>query len=269
MDSHEMIGTITREKVQVEQLICHVNLEVFEGPLDLLLYLIKKNDLNIYDIPIYRITEEYLAYIDTMETLNIDLAGEFLLMAAELTHIKSRMLLPAAPRGDMDDEGVDPRADLIKRLLEYQRYKEAAADLATRPLLNKEIFVPQRFENLPQTTEFKIEGNVYHLIEAFQKILKRVPEKGVHAVTIDRISVNQRIYQILDVIKLNETLTIEALLPENLTRYDIVITFLSLLEMSRLKMIKIYQGGTLETLYVTGVMQEVSGEEALKLLDEE
>ena len=118
-----------------------VQLEIFEGPLDLLLHLIKKNEVSITDIPIATITEQYLATMELMQSLNLDMAGEFLVMAATLIHIKSRMLLPAGDEEPDEDEGVDPRAELIKRLLEYQRYKDAAAALEQREVLTRDVFI--------------------------------------------------------------------------------------------------------------------------------
>lgn len=247
-----------------------VNLEVFEGPLDLLLYLIKKNDLDVYDIPISFILEEYLRYLDSLKEMNIDLAGEFLLMAADLTHIKSKMLLPGEGiEGEEDEEEIDPRADLVKRLLEYQRYKEASEKLIERPMLNRDVFIKQQSQRDEHTTEAPLEGDVFDLITAFSKMLQRVPQSRVHEVTVDRISVNEKIFQLIEVIKKDATLTLDELLPELCTRYDIVITFLALLEMARLKIIKVYQGGVHDTIRLRGAMDEVSEEEVLKLVRDE
>ena len=145
-----------------------VNLEVFEGPLDLLLYLIKKNDLDIYDIPVAFILEEYLRYLDTLKEMNIDLAGEFLLMAADLTHIKSKMLLPGEDVDAEDDEGVDPRADLVRRLLEYQRYKEASDALLKRSMLGRDVFVRQEKIEVKDGTARveRVTADGYEVVEA-------------------------------------------------------------------------------------------------------
>jgi segregation and condensation protein A len=212
-----------------------VNLEVFEGPLDLLLYLIKKNDLDIYDIPISFILEEYLKYLDTLKEMNIDLAGEFLLMSAELVHVKSKMLLPSEEgQGEETEEEGDPRADLVRRLLEYQRYKEASEKIMERPMLGRDVFAKQRSTRDEHTTEAPLEGEVFDLITAFSKMLQRVPQAKVHEVTVDRISVNDKIFQLLEVIKKDATVTLEELLPQPLTRYDIVITFVKEEEISKL-----------------------------------
>lgn len=234
-----------------------VNLEAFEGPLDLLLYLIKKNDLDIYDIPIAFIMEEYLRYLDSLKEMNIDLAGEFLLMAAELAQIKSRMLLPGEGQEDEQAEEGDPRADLIRRLLEYQRYKEASEDLQRRAMVGRDVFVRGDQEVTVDQGDQPLEANVYDLVNAFSTILQKVPQGKLHEVTVDRVSVNERIFQILSFIKKDVTVALEELLTEPLTRYDVVVTFLAVLEMARLRIVKIYQGGVYDTIRLKGIMDQV------------
>lgn len=242
-----------------------VNLDIFEGPLDLLLYLIKKNDLDIYDIPVAIVLEEYMRYVDTLQELNIDLAGEFLLMAAELAHIKSRLLLPDESAGDeMEDE--DPRSDLIRRLLEYQQFKDASEELLKRQMLCRDVFTPQMPERVVGTDDGPLEGSVYELIEAFSNILKKMPEDEFHDVTVDRISVNERIYQIIGMIKEDATATLDEILGSELHRYNVVVTFLALLEMSRLRMIKVYQSAQCGPIYVQRTMEDVSEDEMSKLI---
>lgn len=243
-----------------------VNVEVFEGPLDLLLHLIKKNDLDIYDIPVAFVLEEYMRYIDTIKELDIDLAGEFLLMAAELAHIKSRLLLPDET-AKIEEEELDPRADLVKRLLEYQQFKQASEKLVERKMLGRDVFLPLAPERVEAPSDGPIEGNVYDLVEAFSKILKRVPAEKYHEVAIDRISINDRIYQIVGLVKKDATITLDDLLIADLARYDIVITFLALLEMCRLKMIRVYQSQTFGPLYIQGIMTEVSDEDVARLVE--
>jgi len=245
-----------------------VNLEVFEGPLDLLIHLIKKNDLDIYDIPVAFVLEEYMRYIDTLRELDIDLAGDFLLMAAELAHIKSKLLLPEED-GDSEMLEEDPRSDLVRRLLEYQRYKEASQAFVERAMLGRDVFKQQSPESIEVDKDGPIEGDVYQLVEAFSKILKRVPEQDIHDVAVDRISVNDRIYQIAGRIKNNTTVSLDDLLPENIIRYDIVITFIALLEMCRLKMVRVYQTSVCGPLYVQGTLEEVSEEDMMRLVEKE
>ncbi|HPQ81308.1 MAG TPA: segregation/condensation protein A [bacterium] len=244
-----------------------INVDVFEGPLDLLMHLIRKNDLDIYDIPIAFVLEEYMKYLDTIKELDIDLAGEFLLMAAELAHIKSRLLLPEEPIEE-EEEG-DPRADLVKRLLEYQQFKKASEELTKRTMLGREVFVPQAPERVEAPSDGPIEGNVYDLVEAFSNILKKVPAEAYHEVAVDRISINDRIYQIIGLVKKDATLTISDLLEPPLSRFSVVITFIALLEMCRLKMIKLYQSETFGQIYLQGTMDDVDEEDVARLVEVE
>lgn len=253
--------TLTPQQVTehfAESSAYRVSLDRFEGPLDLLLYLIKQNDLDIVNIPIAFITEQYLNYIDSMETIDVDVAGEFIVVAAELMQIKSQMLLPQAP--SLEEEALDPRADLVRRLLEYQLYKEAAGTLQERHQLERDVFVPLSPERVPKDVEPPIDGNVYHLITAFQKILKRIPQDRYHEVRVDRISVNTRIMAIIDVLQTRKMMTLEQMIPANPTRFDVVVTFLALLEMGRLRMIQIHQAGYQEQIYVTAMMETLSGD---------
>lgn len=245
-----------------------VNLDVFEGPLDLLLYLIKKNDLDIYDIPIAFLLEKYMHYLDTIKDLDIDLAGEFLLIAAELAYIKSKMLLPEEGPAEEEEEG-DPRADLVRRLLEYQRFKDASEQLAGRAMLGRDVFVKPVPERLESKAKDPIKGDVYDLVEAFSSLLKRVPAEEFHDITLDRISVSDRIYQILGLMKKDSVITLNELLPDQINRYDVVITFLALLEMSRLKMISIYQSEPLGSLFIKCSMEEVQEEDVMRLVEVE
>lgn len=236
-----------------------VNLPEFEGPLDLLLYLIRKNDLDIYDIPISFITGEYIKTIDAMKDFNIDLAGEFLAMAAELMLIKSRMLIPSDNPEAAEEEGDDPRAELARRLLEYQRFKFAAKKIFERPMLGREVFIrsiKNRDEDIDKETP--IQGEVFQLMTAFSDILKRLPKKMYHEVAVDRLSISDRIHQIIEIFKTKETCRLTELLPEPLARYDIVITFLALLEMTRLKMIRVHQEERFTALFITKAISELT-----------
>ena len=231
-----------------------VNLSLFEGPLDLLLYLIKKNDLDIYDIPISFITEQYLKYLDHLQELNIDLAGEFLVMPSELAQIKSKMLLPQEGLVE-EEEGQDPRAELARRLFEYQKFKTAAQKLTQRRMLGREWYLHPPMITEIDESNIPLESDVFKLVGAFEKILRRVPRETFHPIGVDRLSVSQRIYQILDILKIKEAVTLEDLLPNPLVRYDIVITFISLLEMAKLKMIAVHQEDPCGSLWVRCVMQ--------------
>ena len=168
-----------------------VNLPAFEGPLDLLLYLIKKNDLDIYNVPIVEILEQYLDYLKLAKELDIDIAGEFLDMAAELTYIKSKMLLPEPP-ADEEEEGPDPREELIARLLDYQRFKQAGAWLLGRPILGRDLFAhPLEAVDPAEAEDSMVEADTITLLSAFADILKRLPQETVHEVEGDRIGVTE------------------------------------------------------------------------------
>lgn len=223
-----------------------VNLELFEGPLDLLLYLIRKHDLNIYDIPVALVLDQYLEHLSLMKELNIDIAGDFLLLASELAHIKSRLLVA---RPEEEEEEPDPRADLVARLLEYQRYKRGAAWLASRPLLNRDVFkrvVPLEIEEEEETLIL----DTFTLIRVFQDILKKIAPEARHEIETERISVTDRIYEVLDLLKRESQTRFEDLFLGVTSRSDLVITFLALLEMARLRMVSITQSENWGTIWV-------------------
>ena len=243
-----------------------VNLTQFEGPLDLLLYLVRKNDLDIYEIPIAFITDEYLKMLDNMRDLNIDIAGDFLQMASELLLMKSQMLLPTEQEGE-EEEGPDPQADLARRLLMYQRFKVAAEMISKRPMLGRDLFrhgVKPFIEE--EESEVPVQGEVYQLMQAFSKVLARLPKKFYHEVALDRMSISDKIYQLMELCSTKKALTLEELLPDPLTRYDVVITFMSLLEMARLKMLKVYQDQTFGTLMVHWACEKTTQSEIKELI---
>jgi segregation and condensation protein A len=217
-----------------------VKLEVFEGPLDLLLHLIKRDQVDIYDIPIATITDQYLGYLSMMRSLNLDVAGEFLLMASTLLQIKSKMLLPSQPEEEEEEEG-DPRAELVNRLLEYQKYKEAATRLNESDILDRDTFV---HGNQVEDTEDwgLVEVGVFELIEALKDVLSRFTPEAAYDVTLDRITIEERIAQILDVVKSHGSgLLFSSLFSEISSKEDIITTFLALLELIKMRMIKVYQ----------------------------
>ncbi|MCB0327669.1 MAG: segregation/condensation protein A [Bdellovibrionales bacterium] len=172
----------------------HIELDVFEGPLDLLLHLIKENDVDIFNIPVAQITEEYLSYIEAMETLNLNIAGEFILMASTLAHIKSKMLLPPDPsQEDPEDEGKDPREELVRRLLEYQKYKMAAAQFDSFIQLGQDVFVREKTRKLhakDQPIELA-EISIFKLIQSFHKILDNIPLDITHDVEKEIYSIDE------------------------------------------------------------------------------
>lgn len=227
-----------------------VELEVFEGPLDLLLHLIKKHDVDILDIPVTLVLDQYMNYINLMEEMNIDLAGDFLLMASELAHIKSKMLLPKQEQGDLEEEEEDPRSELIKRLLEYQRYKEAATELTQRPMLGRDVFHQAGSAELLEPEEEIVEVELFSLISCFYEMLQKAPAKTVHEVSGESISVTDRIYEIMDGLKEKEMVAFFSLFENDKTRPQMILTFLAVLEMTRLKMLKITQAESLGEIYL-------------------
>ena len=220
----------------------HVQLEFFEGPLDLLLHLIKKNEVSITDIPIATITEQYLATLELMQTLSLDLAGEFLVMAATLIHIKSRMLLPAGTEEEEDEEGgLDPRDELVRRLLEYQRYKDAAAELEQRDVLTRDVFTraaPPVEEAAPRGFR---EVSVFELLGALKRVIDRLPKNTFHEVTLDKITVREKMTLLLDRLRRQPGLLFEELFEEAKTRMEVVVTFLAMLELVKVRAIRISQ----------------------------
>ena len=223
-----------------------VKLGVFEGPLDLLLHLIRINEVEITDIPISEIADQYLEYLGLMQELNLDLAGEYLVMSATLAWIKSRMLLPPTP-GEGDDEGIDPRTELAARLLEYQRFKDVAQELGDRQLLGRDIFEakPPELESPPEA-EREIEVGLFQLVEAFREALHRAGPSGVaHEVEIETVTVHERMIVVMNRLGEQESCEFETLLWEDgqlASRPVIIATFLAILELTRLEALGIYQG---------------------------
>ncbi len=228
-----------------------IKLDVFEGPLDLLLYLIRKNEIDIYNIPVALITRQYLGYLDAIRSLNLDLAGEYLVMAATLAHIKSRMLLPAVDEGGDEEEGEDPRAELVKQLLEYQAYKEAAGFLSGRPLLERDVFKlgasPEVLtERISREGEGLIEADLFELVEAFRRILAGIQiEQGLEFST-EKLSLAERMNEIMEILAAEGQISFSELVGDRFQtpppgRKRIVYTFLALLELIKLRMATVCQ----------------------------
>jgi segregation and condensation protein A len=213
---------------------------VFEGPMDLLVHLIKKNELDIYDIPIALITNQYLAYLEWMKTLNIDFAGDFLLMAATLTQIKSKMLLPVHDAENDDD---DPRMEIAKPLQDYLQMKSAAERLSQRNILGDSTFVrkPDKDECGPADDGGFIQVGLFELIDAFQKILKSIPAAHKVDFSSEKISVREKISLIVDILEEKGTITFTELFDPKTDKRDIIVTFLAILEMVKLNLIQINQ----------------------------
>lgn len=239
----------------------NVELGIFEGPLDLLLHLVRKHELDIMDIPISFITEKYLAYLDLMRNLNLDIAGEYLLMAATLAHIKSRELLPSTdPTHDADegeDDGIDPRQELIRRLLDYQKYREAAMSLGDRPVVGRNVWVrgSKRDDAVAEEVDRDLnaplaEVAIDKLLVALENVLKRAKINLAHEVSVDRMSVRDRINQLVYDLEAEGELSFFACFsfledghprPPGQIKHDVVVTFLAILEMAKLGMVKLSQ----------------------------
>jgi len=221
-----------------------IKLDIFEGPLDLLLYLIKKNEIDIYNIPIALITEQYLQYLKMIKALNLDLAGEYLVMASTLIHIKSRMLLP--PPEEPEEEEEDPRAELVRQLLEHKTFKEIAENLVNRPLLERDVFIrtavlPEALEKSESDEEELIEASVFELIEAFHRIVSQLDKKDLMEIDLEKLSLTDIINEVMEQLSVTKSITFEDLLKEKRDRRCIIYTFLALLELIKLRMIKAYQ----------------------------
>lgn len=215
---------------------------IFEGPMDLLVHLIKKNEVDIYDIPISLITDQFLSYIEWMQSMNIDVAADFLVMASTLTHIKSRMLLPS-PASEAE-ESEDPRAEITGPLLEYLRMKSAAAKLSERLVLNEDVFVrpPARAaEYLPAPEEMLVRVDLYELIQAYVALMDRMAPDIRIEITPERISVKDRMTRLIDILAENGTVTFAELVSTAADRSEIIVTFLAILEVVRLNMARLNQ----------------------------
>ena len=232
-----------------------VKLDAFEGPLDLLLHLIRKHEVNVYDIPIALITEQYLGYIELMQELNLDVAGEFLVMAATLIHIKSRMLLPRPDPAQ--DEGLfeeDPREALVRRLLEHQKYKAAAELLHERETVRSAQYTrpdASVAEAAGEEYEPELEVDLFSLLAAFRGVLERASRRPRMVLPPEQISIEDRIHQLLGRLSEHEACGFEELFDDgDGSRQFMIVTFLAILEMIRLKLIRVFQSGSFGAIRV-------------------
>jgi segregation and condensation protein A len=223
-----------------------IKLDIFEGPLDLLLYLIKKNEIDIYNIPVALITEQYLQYLKIIKSLNLDLAGEYLVMASTLIHIKSKLLLPVPEEPTEEEADEDPRAELVRQLLEYQSFKDAAVDLEKRPLLERDVFtrsasITAEMEEAADSEDELMEVSIFELIEAFHRLVSRIDKNDLLEIDMEKISIADIINDVMERLNREKNLTFEELLGEKIDRRRIIYTFLAILELIKLKMVKAYQ----------------------------
>lgn len=221
----------------------NVKLEIFEGPLDLLLHLIRKHELDIYDIPIALITQQYLEYLQIMKILDMEVAGEFLVMASTLTHIKSKMLLPPPENPEGDEDGTDPRAELVRRLLEYKRFKDAALSLEHQENVWSQVHsrpaesAPDvRVEEEPMLFDF----HLFDLLSALRDVIARVPDAGFD-ITAEAVSITEKISHILSRLESVDSLLFADLFEGSTSRAQVIATFLALLELMKTRVVKAVQ----------------------------
>jgi segregation and condensation protein A len=215
--------------------------DIFEGPMDLLVHLIKKNEVDIYDIPIALITEQFLEYLEWMKSMNIDFAGDFIVMASTLTQIKSRMLLPIHD-GDPEEEE-DPRQEITRPLVEYLQIKSAAEDLAARQLLGEDIFArnPGKVGELFGAEGDMVKIGLFELIDAFQKILEKISPDHLVELTADSLSVKDRISELVDIFQKQKSITFDELFAADSNKGEVIVTFLAILEMVKLSLVQMAQ----------------------------
>jgi len=235
-----------------------IKLQEFEGPLDLLLFFIKRDELDIYNIPISRITKEFLDYIHYMESLDLEVAGEFVVVAAELMQIKVKMLLPPEPG---EEEEQDPRANLVKRLVEYKRFKEVAATMSTREDEERKVFYRSYYEADQRTVTDSEEDSslrdvtLFDLIASFRFAVERMPKKFVHEVVRLNVTIDEQIEFILDYFSRRSEATFLELVKDMEEKIRIVVTFIALLELIRAKRILVRQS---ETFGEVSIMRNVN-----------
>ena len=228
-----------------------VKLEIFEGPLDLLLYLIKRDHINIHDIPIARVLGQYLEYLELLKLLDINIASEYLVMAATLIQIKSRMLLPRPEEQAEQEEEIDPREELVRKLLEYQKYKEVANALRQKELHRVKFL--RRPDSLVdyKPEEVYFEASIFDLITAFKSALKDIPKDIFLEVIKDEFTVEQKIHDILHLLLVDSVIEINQLFVKAKNKLEIVATFLAILELIRMKEIGVFQEGLFGKIVVT------------------
>lgn len=218
-----------------------VKLEIFEGPLDLLLHLIHKNELDIFDIPITTIADQYLAYLDIMKALNISVAGDFLVMASTLIHIKSKMLLPGVNVGDEDE---DPRDEITRPLLEYMRLKEMAGELSEREILGKDVFARQ--DSSLDQQEIDAEGSrldisLFQLIDAFKRIMEKIEPGADLNLQHEKWSIKEKSQLIISFLKQRGEMFFDEIFTEDRTVSELIVTFLALLELVHTGLVRVFQ----------------------------
>jgi segregation and condensation protein A len=259
------------EYFEQTELPYQVRIENFEGPLDLLLHLIKKNEINIYDIPVAMIAQQYLHYLEAMEELNLNVAGDFLVMAATLLQIKSKMLLPADKTADEDEEGPDPREELVRRLLEYKAFKEAARQLDDQEKVWREVFWREQAPLVEEVEEDLPLENVslFDLVDALKEVLERNPSSRLIEIVPDNLTVRERMNLILETLEGKDSVSFAALFEGSSHRMVVVVTFLALLELMKLRVARVFQAETFGPILVSRMFSLVPDPAELDDVDAE
>jgi len=233
-----------------------VRLPIFEGPLDLLLYLVKKNEYDIFDIPIAEITRQYMDHIEIMKVLNLDVAGEYLVMAATLAHIKSKMLLPPDRTEDQEDEELDPRMELALKLAEYERFKDAARQLDEFDILLRDVFLRGGKMVLEVEDEKLADLTLFGLVAALQKVLLAAPKETIHQISVGELTIQEKMAELSQLITERGEMVFEELFVGEPSRMTIVVTFLALLELIKSRIVRIYQAQPFGTIRLFRAVRE-------------
>ncbi len=244
-----------------------VKLDAFTGPLDLLLHLIRKHEIDIYDIPVSLITHQYLEYLQLMKELNLSFAGEFVVMAATLIQIKSRMLLPqeaGSLAAEEEEEGEDPRSELVRRLVEYQQFKEVAGQLSEREKFWRDMFQRESQHVAPVREVLMDDVSMFDLLGALQEVVIRTETQVVVNITPETLTVQDRINGIIERLEENPSITFTELFDDATTRLDIIVTFLALLELVRMKLVRIFQGDLFGPIRISRTFLPETGVEEAK-----
>jgi segregation and condensation protein A len=217
-----------------------VNLEVFQGPLDLLLYLIRKDEIDIYDIPIARVTEQYMQYIELMKILNLELAGEYILMAATLIRIKARLLLP---RSEFDEDEPDPREELVAALLEYKKFKEAGEILREKRILEERVYIPPALGEDTCNEKVILSDNttLFDLLTAFKEIIEKAGQESLYTIAPEEVNIEDRITRIMEIMSKRDSATFQELFADVPRKLTAVVTFLAILELIKIRKITVRQ----------------------------
>lgn len=233
-----------------------VKLPIFEGPLDLLLFLVKKNEYDIFDIPIAEITRQYMDHIEIMKVLNLDIAGEYLVMAATLAHIKSKMLLPPDRTEDQQEDEFDPRMELALQLAEYERFKDAARQLNEFDMLLRDVFLRGGGMVLESEDEKLTDLTLFGLVAALQKVLLAAPKETVHQINVAELSIQEKMVELSQLISERGEMVFEELFVGEPSRMTIVVTFLALLELIKSRVVRIYQAQPFGTIRLFRAVRE-------------